>query len=67
MIQGGENFGFALEPGQPLRVSCEGVGQHLDRHVAVERRIVGAVDLAHAARADLGGDLVDAEFGAGLK
>ena len=40
------------------------IRQHLDRHVAVQGRIVGAVDLTHPARTDLGGDLVDAELAA---
>ena len=41
--------------------------QDLDRHVAVQGRVVGAKDLAHATRADLGGDFVDAERGAGCE
>ena len=35
--------------------------QQLDRDAAVEARIVGLVDLAHAARAQRGHDLVGAE------
>ena len=45
----------------PFRVSGESIGQHLHRHIAVPGRVLGEIDLAHAARANLGGDLADAE------
>ena len=38
-------------------------GQHLSRHVAIQGRVLGAIDLAHAAFADLGGDLIGAVSG----
>ncbi len=38
--------------------SANEAGQHLDGDLAVEIRIERVVDLTHAARADLGGDLV---------
>ncbi len=41
--------------------------QHLQRHIPVEGRVTGTVDLAHAALADLGGDSVVAEGGAGFE
>ena len=31
MVQGREDFGFALEPGQPLGIARDRRGQHLDR------------------------------------
>ena len=43
------------------------LGQDLQRHIAVERRVPGLLHLAHPALADLGGDLVDAEPGAGAQ
>ena len=43
------------------------LGQHLDRHVAAEPRVLGAVDLAHAARAERGDDFVGTEAGAGTQ
>ena len=62
----GEHFGFALEAGEPVRDrSANDVGQDLDRDLALQLRVVRAVDLAHAAGADLGGDFVRAEAGAG--
>src|SRR5262249_10245991 len=39
--------------------------QHLDRHLALEPRVGGAVHLAHAALAELAGDLVGADARAG--
>ena len=43
------------------------LGEHLERHFAVELGIGGQIDLAHAALADEGGDAVVAESGADLK
>jgi hypothetical protein len=39
--------------------------QHLHCDLAAEPRVLGAVDLAHAARAERGDDLVGTEAGAG--
>ena len=52
---------FAFESGETLFVLGEGCGQDLDRHFALQARVGGAVDLPHAAFADLGGDLVGAD------
>ena len=52
VVQGREDFGLALEPGEALRVVGERVRSHLDRHVPVQRRVVGAVDLTHPAGAN---------------
>ncbi len=57
MVQGGEHLGLALEAGEPLGVLGEGGRQHLDRHLATELGVLGAVDLSHAAFTELGGDL----------
>ena len=67
MVQRGEDFGFPLEPGESIRIIREGVGQDLQRHVTVELGISGLIDLAHAAFADLGGDFIRAESGAGFE
>ena len=56
-----------LEPREPIRVSREGVGQDLQGDLAVERGVAGLPDLAHAAFAEQGGDVVMAEAGADLK
>jgi len=36
--------------------------QQLDRHVAPEPRVAGAIDLAHSSRTERGEDLVGTEF-----
>ena len=43
------------------------LGEDLDGDGAVEAGVAGLVHLTHAALADLGGDLVRAERGAGLE
>ena len=65
MVQRGERLRFALEAGEALRILRERLGQHLDRHLAPERGVGGAIDLAHAAGAEGGEDFVGAEAGAG--
>ena len=61
VIEGGERLGLAPEALQPLRARGHRGGQHLERHVAPELRVGGAVHLAHSARADGGGDAVVGE------
>jgi hypothetical protein len=58
MIERGERLGLALESGEPIGIGGERVGQDLDRHVAIQLRVAGFVDLAHAAGADSAGDFV---------
>ena len=64
MVQRGEDFGFALKPGQSIGIVCKGLGQHLQRHVPVELGVSGSIHLTHAAFVDLGGDGIRAEGGA---
>ena len=66
MIEGGEDLGLPPEAGHPLLILREGRGQDLDRDVASELHVPRAIDLAHAAFADGGDDLVGAEAGARL-
>ena len=67
MVELGEELRLALEAREALPVLGEGRGQDLDRDVALELGVGRAVDLAHAALAELGGDLVGAEAGAGAR
>ena len=53
MVQRREDFGFALEAREALGVRGEDVGQDLDRDLAFQLRVRRAIDLAHAAGADL--------------
>ncbi len=49
MVQRRERLRFALKPGEAIGVLRERVGQNLQRDLASERRVAGAIDLAHAA------------------
>ena len=51
----------------PLRIGDEDVRQDLDRDVAIELRIAGAIDLAHSAGAERAEDLVRTEARAGAQ
>jgi hypothetical protein len=64
MREGRDRAGFPFEPGERLRIPGEVIGQDLDSDFAVEPRIPGAIDLAHAARAQGREDLVRPETGA---
>ena len=52
MIQRREHLRFALEPREPIRIGRERLRQDLERDVAIQPRVAGAIHLAHAARAD---------------
>ena len=64
MIQRREDFGFALEPHQPLCVCRNGLRQDLDRDLPLQVLVSGAIHLSHAADTDLGGDFIRAEASA---
>ena len=61
MVERREHLRFALEPREPVGIGRPEIGQDLDRDVAMELRVAGAIDLPHATFADLRGDFVDAE------
>ncbi len=52
---------LAPEPLEAFLTAREVGRQHLQRHLAAELRVLGEIDLAHAALAELGGDLVVGE------
>ena len=52
VVEGGEEVRLALEAAEALGVLRDLGRQHLDRDVAAEVRVGGAVDLAHAAGAE---------------
>ena len=67
MVQLGGRLGFVAEAGDLPLVEHRGERQDLERHAAVERNLLGLVDDAHAAAADLADDLVVADLlGGGL-
>ena len=53
MIEGGDRPRLALEALQALRVGRHLRREQLQRHAALERRVLGGIDLAHAAGAEL--------------
>ena len=55
------------EPAETLRISAHFRSKHLDRDIAAEPRIVGAVDLAHAAGIEHGKDFVRTETARGQR
>ena len=65
VIEGRERLRFAIEACEALRFEREVGWQDLQRDVALELRVAGLVDLAHATRADEGVNLVGTETRAG--
>ena len=62
MRERGDRLRLALEPrARDPASAANGWRQDLDRDVAVEPGVAGAIDLAHAARAERAEDLVRAE------
>ena len=62
VVEGGGGARLLHEAGAAGLVRQPLGGQHLDRHLAAEARVAGAVHLAHAARAEGPEDLVRAEL-----
>jgi hypothetical protein len=65
MIQRRERLRLAREPGEAFGVERERLGENLDGDLAIEPGVGRAIDLAHAAGAERGLDLVGAEASAG--
>lgn len=67
MVQCRECFGFSLQAGEPVWVRRDIGREHLDRHVAIQLAITGAIDLTHAPGANQRQDLASAETSAGAQ
>ena len=52
MVEHAGRARFLLEPAQRVGVGGEIAREHFDGHVALQARVLRAVHLAHAARAD---------------
>ena len=63
IVQRRDDAGFLLEALARFRIGRQRAGQDLDGDRAIEPGVTGAVDLAHAARADRRDDLVGAQPG----
>ena len=61
MLQCGHDAGLALEAAAQLRVASGLGGEHLECDAAIEPRVTGLVDLAHAAGAERCDHLVGAD------
>jgi hypothetical protein len=61
MIERGEDFGLALKAGEPVGISRDRRRQHLDRDLALQIRVGGAIDLAHPACPERVEDFVGSE------
>jgi len=58
MIECREHLGLTAEPRNPCGISRHVCRQDLDGNLAAEHGVGGAIDLAHSAFAQLGGDAV---------
>ena len=61
MRQRRDGLRLALEPRERRRILGKALGQDLDGDIAIQLGVAGAVDLAHAAGAELADDFVGAE------
>ena len=67
VVQRGDGAGLSLEPLLQVWVTRHMLGQDLDSDGAVQARVAGFVDLAHAPGAEGGVNLIGTECRAGLK
>ena len=65
VVQRGQDLRLAFKPRQPIGIVREMVRQQLQGDVALQSRIAAPKDDSHAAFAQLGGDLVRTNAGAG--
>ena len=65
MVERSEHLCLALEAREPIAVAREMLRQHLDGDIALQLRIAGAIDLAHAAGTERRDDFVRAKAGPG--
>ena len=65
VVERRQQLRLAIEACETIRIEREGVGDDFQRDIAMQFRIACAIDLAHAAGADLRGDLIDAKTSAG--
>ena len=63
IVQRRDGAGFLLEALARFGIGRQRAGQDLDGHRAIQPGVTGAVNLAHAARADRRDDLVGAQPG----
>ena len=52
MVERGEHLRFAPESRQTIGIAGKSVGENLERDIAIETRVVRAIDLTHATDPD---------------
>ncbi len=67
MIERGQRARFTFESQDRLPVAGDVRSENLDRHVAAEAGVAGAIHLTHAAGSEQTDDFVAANTGSGLK
>jgi hypothetical protein len=67
VIERGHSARLAFEAHQPLGIKGEPIRHDLEGNVSVQRRVTGAVHLAHTADSDDGDDLMSANASAGCE
>ena len=65
VIQRRENLRFPLKTRQAIGIIGKGIGKDLERDVALQSRVVRAIDLAHSPGAERGENLIRADAGTG--
>ena len=61
MIEGRQDLRFSLESGETLAVLRERVGQDLERDLAAQLGVPGAIHLTHSAHTERPDDFVGAQ------
>ena len=67
MVQRGERLRLTGEPRESIRIVRERVREDFERHVTIQLRVAGPIDLPHSALTEQAGDFVDAEPRAGCE
>src|SRR5882672_12276037 len=67
MVERGQHLRLALKACEAIGIERERLWDDLQRNVATELRIARAIDLAHAAGAEGGEDLIRAETASGCE
>ncbi len=65
MVQRGQHFGLALEPGEAVGILRDRFRQDLDGDGPLQAGVGGAIHLAHAAFAEEADDFMGSQTGTG--
>ena len=65
MVELGKDLRLATKACQPLVIVCHFGGKHLERYIAAELRVGGAIHFTHAACAQRRLDFIRTDFGSG--